>query len=51
MESGIRRKLSQELVRIRGEIEDGMRYGIPHVVGEIVDGGGEAEVRLSVAVF
>ena len=50
MESGIRRKLSQELVRIRGEIEDGMRYGIPHVVGEIREGN-DPEVSLSVAVF
>ena len=51
MESVIRRKLSQELTRVKEEIGDGINYGIPHVVGEILVGGDEPEVTLSVAVF
>ncbi len=49
MESRIRRRLSQRLAEVKGDIEDGLRYGIPHVVGEIVEG--ESEVYLTVVVF
>ncbi len=50
MESRIRRTLAKLLAELQDEIEEGMEYGVPHLVGE-VHPSGEPQVFLSVALF
>ncbi len=50
MESRVRRTLAKLLSELWDEIEDGMKYGIPHIVGEI-NPSKEQPVDLSIAVF
>ncbi|AEK73722.1 hypothetical protein GQS_09140 [Thermococcus sp. 4557] len=55
MNPRIRRELARKLELARDEIEDGLRYGVPHLVGEIRnahdDNGGSPDLSLSVVVF
>ncbi|QDA32009.1 hypothetical protein FH039_10895 [Thermococcus indicus] len=50
-----RRELAQKLEMARDEIEEGFRYGVPHLVGEIRDArdsnDGSPSLTLSVVVF
>ncbi|EEB74543.1 hypothetical protein [Thermococcus sp. AM4] len=47
----IRKELFQRIKSLAGEIEDGLRYGIPHLVGEIVLESDDPSVELTVTVF
>ncbi|WP_040681510.1 hypothetical protein [Thermococcus zilligii] len=46
----VRKELFRKVNHLAREIEDGMNYGVPHLVGEI-EAGDPPKVELSVAVF
>ncbi|NJE04408.1 hypothetical protein [Thermococcus sp. MV11] len=48
MNTGTRRELARKLGLVEEEIAEGFKYGIPHIVGEILEDG---SVFLSVVVF
>lgn len=48
----LRKELFQRIKDLSGEIEEGLKYGVPHVVGEILPGGEKGfTLNLSVATF
>ena len=51
IETSLKRKISKMLRELSGEIEEGLNYGIPHLVGEIKAGNGEPEVEMVVSLF
>ncbi|WP_297438533.1 hypothetical protein [Thermococcus sp.] len=49
--SNIRKELFRRIKRVAKEAEDGMRYGVPHLVGEVSLEGNDPKVEVVVAVF
>ncbi|WP_048811392.1 hypothetical protein [Thermococcus gammatolerans] len=48
----VRKELFQRIKSLVGEIEEGMRYGIPHLVGELVlESEDDPNLELTVTVF
>jgi len=50
-ETKIKKRLSELLRGLSGEISEGLHYGIPHLVGEIRAENGEPVVNIEVVVF
>jgi hypothetical protein len=49
-ETNLKRELSARLKELAPQIDEGLAYGIPHVVGEILQGE-DLEVNLNIVVF
>ncbi len=47
----IRKELFHRIKRAEDEIKEGMRYGVPHLVGEISTEGDDPKVDIAVVVF
>ena len=51
VEISLKKRISRMLRELSGEIEEGLNYGIPHLVGEIRTENGKPEVEMVVSLF
>ena len=51
VEISLKKRISRMLRELSGEIEEGLNYGIPHLVGEIRAGNDGPEVEMVVSLF
>ena len=47
----LKKELTELLKRLAPQIEEGLKYGVPHIVGEIRNNNGQLEVNATVSIF